>query len=340
MRKSHGFVQFVIIIVFISCSKITGPGDLLIEPQPGADYEYTISGVTFHMKYVPPKSFYIHRNDSEIRSVEDAYLIGETEVTYELWDIVYQWAINNGYTFAYGGVMGDNVGDTIYHPVSHLIWRDALIWTNALTEYYNLNNGSSPDLDCVYYSDSDYMNPIRVSTGVEVVDYPNPGSIDDPYIKEDAKGFRLPTWYEWELAARYIEDTNNDGNLFDAGEYYPGNHVSGADAPYDQTATVDMDGDGIIESTGDVAVYHDNSGSTCAPVKSKRPNALGLYDMSGNMYEFVFDWFPEFVGQCRIRRGATYGALAENQQVGWLESGPTPYEHVAPVTTLRVVRSF
>ena len=57
MRKSHVFVLILIIIVFISCSKVTGPGELLVEPQPGADYEYTISGVTFHMKYVPPKSF-------------------------------------------------------------------------------------------------------------------------------------------------------------------------------------------------------------------------------------------------------------------------------------------
>ncbi len=58
---------------------------------------------------------------------------------------------------------------------------------------------------------------------------------------------------EWELAARYIDDANDDGDIEDANEYYPGNYASGADDAYDVTATSDYDGDGDTESTIDVA---------------------------------------------------------------------------------------
>ena len=63
-------------------------------------------------------------------------------------------------------------------------------------------------------------------------------------------------------------------------------------------------------------------------VRSKSANYLGIYDMSGNVYEWCFTWFPEFVGQCKIRRGSTYGSL-ENLQVGFLDSGPAPYDSFA-----------
>jgi formylglycine-generating enzyme required for sulfatase activity len=74
-------------------------------------------------------------------------------------------------------------------------------------------------------------------------------------------GKRLPTEAEWEYAAR------NRGNR----EKYAG--TSGSPDEY--------------------AWYEDNSGKRTHPVGKKKPNGLGIYDMSGNVWEWVNDWYDE-----------------------------------------------
>lgn len=76
------------------------------------------------------------------------------------------------------------------------------------------------------------------------------------------KNFRLPTEAEWEFAAR-------GGNLRKHTQY------AGSD------------------SLVAVAWYADNSGNKIHPVAQKKPNELGLYDMSGNVCEWCNDWFGE-----------------------------------------------
>jgi formylglycine-generating enzyme required for sulfatase activity len=76
----------------------------------------------------------------------------------------------------------------------------------------------------------------------------------DPY---SCGGYRLPTEAEWEAAARCGEDT-----------LYAGSTV-----------------------IGDVAWYSGNSGSTPHTVATKASNACGLYDMSGNVWEWSQDWY-------------------------------------------------
>ena len=74
------------------------------------------------------------------------------------------------------------------------------------------------------------------------------------------KNFRLPTEAEWEFAAR--------GGINSQGFKYSGSN------------TVD-----------DVAWYFDTSSSTTHPVATKAPNELGIYDMSGSVYEWCNDWY-------------------------------------------------
>ena len=78
------------------------------------------------------------------------------------------------------------------------------------------------------------------------------------------------------------------------------------------TATAFYNGDitvpeGTDPNANDIAWYGENSGYTTHAVKGKRPNAWGLYDMSGNVYEWVWDWFGSYSGNATDPTGPSSG---------------------------------
>lgn len=313
VKKLFPYSLIAILILAVVLSGCGGGNSGGGGTNPGQSSTYTVGGVSFKMRYVPSGSFTSDDNtiseDSNLPgpvTVANSYWMAETEVTYELWYTVYMWAKDNGYTFANCGSEGHN--GTInyppdppalpttakFEPVAFVSWRDAMVWCNALTEYYYGNSAN-----CVYYSDVSFNTPFR-SVNNSLVDK-TAGHQDNPYVKQTAKGFRLPTSNEWQLAARYQNGTN----------WTPGSHVSGDTTSYCYPSDA-----GTSTVFGDYA-WVTNSGGYTHPVGEKTANALNIKDMSGNVWEWCFEWHPTYING-RLCRGASWSDAVEYMQLGFV----------------------
>jgi len=122
---------------------------------------------------------------------------------------------------------------------------------------------------------------------VENVSWDEVNAFIDCLNRKTGRMYRLPTEAEWEYAAR--------GGNKSGGYKYSGSN------------TLDS-----------VAWYKDNSGSKTQEAGTKAPNELGIYDMSGNVWEWTGDWYGDYgsdaqtnptgpsTGSFRVRRGGSW----------------------------------
>lgn len=254
----------------------------------GDQITYEKEEVLFHMRLAPAVTFPTGTTFVREATIDNPFWIAETQVTYELWYLVRQWALLHGYVFANPGREGShgNEGqeptEKKQQPVTRVSWYDSMVWTNALSEMLG------------------YV-PVYTYQGSVIKDAKNTRACDNA-VQENTKGFRLPLSNEWELAARYKGDDSSHGAISVGGLWWsPGNYASGATADWQN-----------VEATQEVAWYRDNSERSTKNVGLKKPNGLFLYDMSGNVWEWCFTQG----GAIRVFRGAGFANSAGNLQVG------------------------
>jgi len=241
-----------------------------------------------------------------------AFYIDVYEVSWSQWQSVHLWAIRHGYESVNAGA-----GKGPNHPVQMVNWFDCVKWCNAKSE----QAGKPP----VYYSDPGLTAVYR--SGEDTV-YPN----------WNVQGYRLPTEAEWEKAAR--------GGW--TGQRFPwGNVVNQNLANYQGAVNFyyyDLGPDGL-NPTGSVG------GTTPAttPIGLFAANGFGLYDMTGNVWEWCWDWFGTpyaggrdphgaSTGLGRIYRGGSWNYFATNCRLSYrLNNFPVYKSHE---NGLRVVLSL
>ncbi|MCL2069586.1 MAG: SUMF1/EgtB/PvdO family nonheme iron enzyme [Treponema sp.] len=186
------------------------------------------------------------------------------------------------------GAAGVDIAVKRQLPVDSVTWYDAIRYCNMRSR----NEGLTP-----VYSIGGSTNPADwgpTPTG-------DSAAWNAVTMNSSANGYRLPSEAEWEYAAR-------GGNGSPGNFTYSGSNNANAVAWYTETLK-----------------NHDPGGAQ--PVRGLAPNGLGLYDMSGNLSEWCWDWFGALYyseagpwinplgppsGSQRVRRGGCWSNAATN----------------------------
>lgn len=267
----------------------TGDEPVVRRPQDTASVEESICGyVDISMQYVAPGTFLMGAAPGSAGQDEDEV---QHQVTLTRGYCISQHEITQTNFEQYAGYNPSTFRDCGgFCPVESVSWHTAAWFTNRMSAAW--------DLETCYDCEGSGESAICQTRG----------SI------QTCDGFRLPLEAEWEYAARAGE-TSTYGN--------GGSLVAGDED--------NCDGELLLDSGArldDMGWYCGNSGDTTQPVARLVPNALYLYDMSGNVAEWVNDWYSETYGygetidpwgpgngSWRVVRGGSFAAEPEGVRV-------------------------
>ena len=175
------------------------------------------------------------------------------------------------------------------HAVTQALYRDVM---GTDPSYFSRDKGRLPEA-----GETDNKRPVESITWLEAVEFCNTLSLNESLtpvytiIGETVtanwnnSGYRLPTEAEWEYACRAGTTTAyNTGTVIDAGTGW----------------------------------YNSNSGNFTHEVGLKPANAIGLYDMHGNVWEWCWDWYGDYPAGAEINpKGPADGINRVSRGGGW-----------------------
>ena len=211
------------------------------------------------------------------------------------------------------------VGEEDYErPVENVTWYDAVYFCNLLSKkeglepVYTINNTETSTKDI---SDAGESGNETVS-----IKYISRATVTADHTKN---GYRLPTEAEWEYAARGGDPSKADWDYTFSGA------DTAAETKYSSSSNTGLDAVGWYRyntcnggTTTSTFPSDGTAGFGTHQVGQKAPNALGIYDMSGNVWEWCYDWYSSVStgeetdplgsssGSNRVGRGGSWNSSA------------------------------